>query len=549
MIFLRNLTAFFLSISSAAAVTTEELQSYLDQNFGSKITRVSIGKNTVRIEGRVAPEARPAGLADIPMDVPLNDSNSWKNVVDLETEADGTFRIDLPRLRKRDERDYDRLTSRWQIVRKTEQEWQPQSHARYAEWVDCRAPELPAATLKNKKGIGGWHDHHLPDELRDLNISAVTINVMVHSLISPNNGPNTTAFQWQGRTYFANDPALADLDRKLLRAAKDKVMVSAILLVANPAKTPGAPVIQTIGHPDARAEGMFAMPNVMSEEGISMYGAILNLMAERWSRADGKFGRIHHWIVHNEVNAGAVWTNAGDIDIMRYMDLYQRSMRLTDLIARQYDPNSRAFMSLTHHWGKAANPKWYSGRGLIDLLARFTQAEGDFPWALAFHPYPQDLNNPRTWEDPHTPLSFDAPYVTPRNIEVLDAYMKRTPLLYKGNVRPVHLSENGFNSRDYSPKSLEDQAAGMAWAWKKIQPLSSIQSWQYHNWVDNRHEGGLKIGLRKFPDDENEPLGKKPIWHLYQALGTPQENSVAEPYLKTIGIQSWDEIIHRQPIQ
>ena len=185
---------------------------------------------------------------------------------------------------------------------------------------------------------------------------------------------------------------------------------------------------------------------------------------------------------------------------------------------------------------------------MIDLLAAFTRAEGDFPWALAYHPYPQNLFNPRTWEDEQATFDFNTKKITPKNIEVLDAYMKQPALLYQGKVRPVHLSENGFNSKDYSPKSLEDQAAGMAMVWKKIASLTSIESWQYHNWIDNRQEGGLRIGLRKFPDTPGDPLGKKPIWHLYKALGTPREDAVAAPYLKTIGISSWEDIIHREPI-
>jgi hypothetical protein len=126
--------------------------------------------------------------------------------------------------------------------------------------------------------------------------------------------------------------------------------------------------------------------------------------------------------------------------------------------------------------------------------------------------------------------------------------MKLPALLYRGKVRPVHLSENGFNSKDYSDKALEDQAAGMAMAWKKIQVLSSVESWQYHNWIDNRREGGLRIGLRKFPDEQGDPLGKKPIWFLYQSLGTPGEDAACKPYLQTIGIRSWNEIIHTDPL-
>jgi hypothetical protein len=286
------------------------------------------------------------------------------------------------------------------------------------------------------------------------------------------------------------------------------------------------------------------MPNLTSEEGVSLYGAILNLMAERWSRPDGKYGRVHHWIMHNEVDAGWEWTNAGETPDIAYMDLYQRSMRMMDLIARQYDPNSEAFISLTHYWANKGCAKCYGSKRLLELLQQFGTKEGDFPWGLAFHPYPQDLTNPRTWEDGQASFSFNSAQITPKNLEVLDAYMKQPGMLYRGQVRPVHLTENGFNSRDYSEQQLADQAAGMALAWKKMAALSSIQVWDYHNWVDNRGEGGLKIGLRKFPDEPGDPLGKKPIWNLYKALGTPEENKVAEPYLKAIGVKNWDEILH-----
>ena len=89
----------------------------------------------------------------------------------------------------------------------------------------------------------------------------------------------------------------------------------------------------------------------------------------------------------------------------------------------------------------------------------------------------------------------------------------------------------------------------MAYVWKKLAPLDSITAFQYHNWIDNRNEGGLRIGLRRFPDDESAPLGKKPIWHLYQDLGTPREAHASAPYLETIGIPQWSDILHTDTIR
>lgn len=525
----------------------DALLSYLNHDFPAQITEVSVGKKVIQINGRGLDDSAKVFLADIPMDITLGDPRSWQTTVPVEVATDGTFEVEIPRERLRDSIPYDRLTSRWQLMEIRDKTVAPLSHARYADRIACRGPELPELQLRSKKGLGGWHLGPLPNELEDLDISAVTVNVMVHTLISLVAGERTEPITWQGRTYYAQVEALEKLDETFREAQKHDVMVSVILLVANPAKD-GNPVVKALGHPDADPAGIFAMPDLTSEEGLSLYGAALNLMAERWSRSDGKFGRVHHWIVHNEVDAGWVWTNAGEKSALAYMDLYHRSMRLTDLIARSYDRHSRPFISLTHHWTHHGAANWYGSRQMIDLLAKFSEAEGDFPWAVAYHPYPQDLSNPRAWEDEQATAEFSTAKITPKNLEVLDAYMKQPALRYRGEVRPVHLSENGFNSRDYSAEQLADQAAGMALAWKKISGLSSIQSWQYHNWIDNRGEGGLKIGLRKFPDDAGEPFGKKPIWHLYQALGTQREDEACAPYLGVIGISSWDDVIHHEPI-
>jgi hypothetical protein len=445
-------------------------------------------------------------------------------------------------------REYDRIASRWQLVTRGEAGITPLSHGRYAEKIACRHPDLPSVEARTKKGLGGWHVGRLPNELTELKISAVTVNVLIHTLVSPTPQPGTIPFVWQGRTYHANEAVLERYDRTFLEAARNEVLVSAILLVANPARG-GNEIIKQLGHPDAVREGTYGHPNVVSEEGIALYGAILNLMAERWSRPDGKFGRVHHWIVHNEVDAAWSWTNVGNKTALQFMDLYQRSMRLVDLIARQYDPNSRAFITLTHHWAKAGSPKFYGSKQLVDRLVSFCQAEGDFPWAMAYHPYPQNLRVPTTWNDDQATFSFETSKITPKNLEVLDAYMKLPRLLHHGEVRPVHLSENGFNSPTYSEKDLIEQAAGMAYAWKKIASLDSIKVWHYHNWIDNRSEGGLRIGLRKFPDEPGAPLAQKPIWHLYKAFATADEGRTAEPYLKVVGIPSWDAVVHPGPIK
>ncbi len=556
--------------SPSRTANTPSIETYLDASFSSRIDQVDVGLDEVTISGKIdsGQVVGPSGdvrLAEFPMSSPSTAVADERSLVSVNVGKNNRFTLTVPRRvlddAAADETQgnsgklRDRLTSRWQLVRQLSSGWTPISHAHYADNVACRSPELPPAQFASKKGLGGWSARRSPElasELDELGITSVTVNVSsIHQFVSLTPEPGTTPMNWQGRTYYIHEQRLSRFDETFLEAYQRGIAVSAILLIDNPARSSRKSASEEavlLAHPEADREGTFAMPNVMSEDGLAYYGAILNVMAERWSRPEATYGRVHQWIVHNEVDFGWVWTNAGRQSDVAYMDLYQRSLRLVDLITRQYDPHSRALISLTHHWSDRGSKDGYGSKRMLELLVRFCRAEGDFPWAVAYHPYPQNLFAPRAWEDDQATFHFDSPKITPRNIEVLDAYMKLPEMQYRGQLRPVDLSENGFNSKGYAATSLNDQAAGMAMVWKKISRLEAIRSWQYHNWIDNRHEGGLRIGLRKFPDDADDPLGKKPIWHLYQSLGTTNEDATAAPYLDTIGIQSWDDVIHVDPI-
>jgi hypothetical protein len=182
---------------------------------------------------------------------------------------------------------------------------------------------------------------------------------------------------------------------------------------------------------------------------------------------------------------------------------------------------------------------------MLTAMQQFSIREGDFQWGVAYHPYPQDLNEPKTWNDTKATFGINSPLVTFKNLEVIDHWIRKTENRYLStHKRTLWLSENGTNSRSYSNDDLREQAAGFAYAWKKLSLLEGIDAIQWHNWIDNRTEFGLRIGLRRFPDDETEPGGAKPVWYAYQAAGTEREDEVFEPYKSIIGIQQWSEIMH-----
>jgi len=546
----RATAARIAAAQAREAERDSELRGYLSQDMTSKILNVAADATNIEISGLVEMNEKSEGdgdkwLVEIPVFAEFPDTDSFSMVQRILTAGSGNFSHRTSRYTGEGR---DRLFSRWAVALKSDEHVSLLSHGHYANKVASR-PGLAPAVARGRKGLGAFSPGRPIEDVADLGSSAVTINLLLQSLFEDSSQSNGSAYEYGGRRWYLNDSAVTRIDESVRLAAELRQIVSAILLIGPAGNSPEGSFRRTIAHPDADPAGIYVMPNLTTAEGVAAYGAALNFLAERYSRPDGKYGRIHHWIIHNEVNSGWVWTNMGHKSALRYMDVYHKSMRMAQLIAWQFDPDAKVYISLEHHWDSVFNPHCYRGKEMLELLLEFGRAEGDFPWALAYHPYPEDLRNPRAWDDKSAWFSFDTPRITFRNIEVLDAWMKQPAARYLGQfVRDVQFTEQGPNSPDYSEKSLKDQAACMAYVWKKMEPLDSISMFHFHNWEDNRHEGGLRIGLRRFSDDEVDPRGKKPVWYVFRALGTSQQSEAIDFAKEVIGVRDWDEVIHRGAI-
>ena len=129
---------------------------------------------------------------------------------------------------------------------------------------------------------------------------------------------------------------------------------------------------------------------------------------------------------------------------------------------------------------------------------------------MAYHPYPQSLRNPDTWNDDDVTYDFDTPYITPKNIEVLPAYL---------GDRPILLSEQGFNTPTLSLEDQRRQVAGLMYLFRKLPNLPTIEAFHLHRYQDMPdREGGLRLGII----DENG--NRKLAWDAYTAIGTDNQS-------------------------
>lgn len=498
------------------------IKDYLAKDYPSKVTNVQVTSDKVIIKGNCGGSGTYL-LAEI---------TPWQDVTELEKYpytqdlSGGGFTVTVDRIvPNREGIRYDKVFSKWAVVKVDGDRQTLDSHARYADdVVPKKSPE--AVPLRNKKGFGAGDIDLYFSDCKEMNVGSITMNVVLNDYIKGEG----SGYSYGGQNYSLG--AFKDyVDRVTRRAGEMDLVVSAIILCQT----------NSIFKDPENKGGNYTMPNLTTAKAFNLYAAALEHMASTHCTPGN---RISHWIMHNEVDFANEWTNMGDQPMLRYLDRYIKSMRICYNIARQYDQNASVLGSYTHCWAKADGN--YAPKKMLEATVAYSEAEGDFRWGVAYHPYPQDLTKPSFWvNDTQATYSMTTRYITFKNLEVIDAWIKQKENFYKGKTKRVlFLSEQGTNSPSYSESDLALQAAGGAWAWKKVSKLDGIDAIQWHNWADNKAEGGLRIGLRTFAEGSVSNLTPKPVWYVWKAAGTAEEDSVFDQYKTTLGISDWDSILN-----
>lgn len=514
-----------------------DLGNYLRKDYICAVHQVSVMDSFVKIGGECI-GADSAYLVEIP---PYVDVVKAETFIHKSKLTNSPFEIELDRFVEREGILYDRLLSKWAVFKEGE-EMELSSHARYADNVQP-LQSLTPVKLVNKKGLGGIIFNPYITDFSLLNISSATINVPITHFMHLTPSPGDIEHSYGGKMYYMDENYLKNtLDRPLLEATSRgrNISVAAIILLDPASRCADPDLGRILQHPDNNG-GIYTMPNMTTPESVNCYAAALDFLAKRYCTVDNRYGRIAHWIMHNEVDGGRDWANMGLKPVGVFTDTYLKSMRMCYNIVRQYDANAEVFASFSHSWTEISNPGWYTSKEIIDLINAYSMVEGDFQWGLAYHSYAQDLTNPCTWIDPNATLSMNTPFITFKNLEVLNRWALSKENKYKGTIkRSVWLSEAGVNSRGYSEDELQKQAAGFAYAWKKINTLEGIDGIQWHNWFDNEVEGA-NLGLRKSLDSSHHGEAK-PVWHVYQKANTDEEDEYFEQFLPIIGISDWNVV-------
>ena len=393
----------------------------------------------------------------------------------------------------------------------------------------------PYPGADSKKGL----QVEIVDDALHLGIKHAGLNINLSQLIDPSGDPKNPAWKYKGTNYHFQRSYLSQMDAQIYALSEKGILVNLIVLAY---QSHDARINHLMLHPNAVAKppNRLCAFNTVSNEGKNWFSATLEFMAERWSHPERKHGRIVGYIIGNEVNSHWWWANMGQVSMQAFADDYLRTVRFAHDAIRRQSSWARVYISLEHHWTirypAGSNQQAFPGKKFLDYFAKRARAEGDFDWHLAYHPYPENLRNPRFWNDTSATVDPNTERITFKNIEVLVDYLRREELLHKGMRRRIILSEQGFDT----PKTDDGesiQAAAYCYAYKKIESLAGIDAFILHRHVDHRHEGGLLLGLRRW----DEAKTKKQIYECFRLADTPEWERAFQFALPIVGLESWDE--------
>ena len=385
------------------------------------------------------------------------------------------------------------------------------------------------------------------DDALALGIKHAAINCDLGRLLEAEPGGDSPKWTVDGREFAFSSRALERLDAQIKPLSDAGVVVYLIVLVYetnDPSRN--AVLLHPKYLPGATPNRISAF-NTATADGRAYFQAALEFLAARYSPAESAHGRVWGWIIGNEVNSHWWWYNMGRAQPAEVVRAYEDAVRLAHSGVRKASAHARVYLSLEHHWNirypAGAPDQAMPGRELLQAFAALTRERGDFDWHIAFHPYPENLGDPRFWNDQTATRAPDTPRITFKNLELLTQSVRRPELLHNGETRRVILSEQGFHCRAETPEAEREQAAAWCAAWWKVTRLGGIDAFILHRHVDHANEG-LNLGLwTRAKGSVSTPDRQRAMYEVFRLADTPAWASAFEFALPIIGIERWDELM------
>ena len=413
-----------------------------------------------------------------------------------------------------------------------------------AEGVCYVTDTAPAASRGNTprppvgKPVGTWVT--CPGEDMDyLGLGGMMTEINMAWIMTLTPAEGDIPHEWNRKTYYFVKSMMDTYDRLMMPCMERGLpcLVRLINRFSYRLKGSDTHLRAVIGHPAYEDTGFgeqMSAFNITDEAGLDAYCACVDFLCSRYADPTSPLFCSAVMDVGNEINAQAVWHNCGPMPCGEYMEEYAQQLRLAHLIGQKYNTVHRVDVSFDHHFAMPYRPdplRYYSAKECLFILAALSRRDGDFPWGISAHPYPEDLSKPDFYNDKTATLDLDTPRITMKNLEVWQYLSTHPDLTFRGLPRAVVFDEQGFHTDYDDPESENKGAYAFVLLWQKLKKCSSVEQFLINRYTDMPlgDEGGLHLGLRYeegYADDQHlfiHPGPYKKICAAIRAMGTAEE--------------------------
>lgn len=304
-------------------------------------------------------------------------------------------------------------------------------------------------------------------------------------------------FDYAGKTYYINKENLIALDNQVRTLSEQgiSVYVQLVLTAPNEDMADAAKVLYASSQSE---DAFFYALDTSNGQGTDLYCALVEFLADRYTREDRAFGHAPCFIFGCSVNDGRGHYYMGETNASTFISNLSRAVRLTSWALRSVSPQIGLYVSFGNNFQSSVLDAEQTPNEGLDFSAKqvmdgLVSVLPSVPFGFALSAGASD-GRADFWTDPMADNTWQTPYITMKNIELMAEYSKQPALLCDGFLRDIMISDFCVSAGDSSIASQSEQAAAVVLAYYKAYQIEEISGFIYGSVLDMNNSAVGLIG-------------------------------------------------------
>ncbi|MCI8590253.1 MAG: hypothetical protein HFE77_06030 [Clostridiales bacterium] len=324
------------------------------------------------------------------------------------------------------------------------------------------------------------------DITSELDVSKSIVRVALNELVA-DGVEKGQKIDYAGQDYYINKEALIALDNQVRALSEQGVEVYLQLVLTAPAEDMADAALALYASV-ANKDATFYAFNTESEQGTDLYCALVEFLADRYTREDHAFGHAPCFVYGSSVNDGRRHYSMGETNASTFISSLSRAIRLTSWALRSVSPQIRLYVSLGSNFQSSVIDSEETPNEAYDFSAKqvmdgLSSVLPSVPFGFALSASASD-GRTDFWTDPLAENTFDTPFITMKNIEIMAEYIKQPAMLCDGFLRDIIVSDFSVSAGDSSISCQSAQAAAVILAYYKAYQMEEISGFFYGSPLD-----------------------------------------------------------------